>query len=633
VKRQIRIYLLTVMLIVLLTSISFYFEHRLGAYANSTEDSDSWPMYRHDPQHTGYSTSSAPNTDEVKWIYNTTYEIVTSPAVANGRVIVAASNGDVIAINSTTGELLWTYVTGPRQNSMWSSPTVNSGRVFVGSRNNNFYCLNESNGMLLWSYMAGDEINSSPVVEDDSVFFCTKSKMYCLNASNGSLIWNYTNSNLTTDCLSSPAILDGTVFVGFGDSNVYAFNASTGETLWLYPAGSPVTSSPCINYGKLYFGSDEAIVFCLDASTGSQIWNTTTGDTWFAGFYLSSPAVTNDRLFIGAHNGNVYCLNATTGLSIWEYATGREVWSSPAVADGKVFIGSADGKIYCFNESTGDLIWSHYTLERIVSSPAISEGTVFVGCGGSFPVSAGRVYAFGTKYSLPASLTLSLDAETSLLGFKVTMNGILKSNETGIEGASVLLSYSVNGGQTWNDITSAQTSSDGSYSAAWIPSATGTFLVRASWAGYYPFVAAESSKMLSVIAYDDQYVFSVSSNSTLSALAFNSTSRELSFTVTGETGTTGFVKVAIAKSLVANIADLRVYLDGASLDYTVESTDSSWVLDFIYTHSTHSVTINLGNLHVSPSELFPITWLIAAVVIVAVVGAGLAVYFKKRGRK
>ena len=102
-KRHVRIYLLTVMLIVLLTSISFYFEHRLGAYANSPEDSDSWPMYRHDPQHTGYSTSSAPNTDEVKWIYNTTYEIVTSPAVANGRVIVAASNGDVIAINSTTG--------------------------------------------------------------------------------------------------------------------------------------------------------------------------------------------------------------------------------------------------------------------------------------------------------------------------------------------------------------------------------------------------------------------------------------------------------------------------------------------------------------------------------------------------
>lgn|GEM_PF-2870943 len=631
-KRQIRIYLLTIGLVVLLTSISFYFEHRSGAYAASPEDPDSWPMYGHDPQHTGYSTSSAPNTGEVKWIYNTTSEIVTSPAVANGRVIVAASNGDVIAINSTTGELLWTYVTGPRQNSMWSSPTINSGRVFIGSRNNNVYCLNESNGVLLWSFSTDSEVNSSPLVKDDRVFFCAKRNFYCLKASTGSLIWSYKTNNLTTDCLSSPAILNEVVFVGLGDSNIYAFNASTGEILWLYPAGSPVTSSPCISDGKIYFGSSEAIIFCLDASTGSQIWNTTTGTTWFGGFYLSSPAVKNNRLFIGADSGKVFCLNAATGLLIWEYTTGREIWSSPAIADGKVFIGSADGKIYCFNERTGELIWSHYTLERIVSSPAISEGTVFVGCGGTFV--GGRIYAFGTKYSLPTSLTLSLDTETSLLGFKVAMSGILKSSETGIGGASVLLSYSVNGGETWNDITSAQTANDGSYSVVWMPVATGTFLVRASWAGYYPFLAAESSRMLSVTAYDDQYVFAVSSNSTLSALAFNSTSRELSFTVTGETGTIGFVKAAIAKSLVANIADLRVYLDEARLDYTVVSTDNSWILDFIYTHSTHSVAINLGGLQDAlPPETFPIIWLIAAVVIVAVVVAGLLVYLKKHGRK
>jgi outer membrane protein assembly factor BamB len=633
VKRQIRIYLLTVVLVVLLTSISFYFGHRLGAYANSTGDPDSWPMFRHDPQHTGYSTFTAPDTNEIKWFYNTTMEIDSSPAVANGRLIVGVSNGEILALNSTTGEKLWSYDTGAGSNSIWGSPAIDSGRVYIGTRDRNLYCLNETTGALLWAYLTGDEIDSSPLVSDGEVFFGSHDgKLYCLNANDGALIWNFT---IDGGFYSSPAIWNNAVFIGSiatyatDPSKFYAINASTGVKIWDYDTTElGIDSSPAVDDGKVFFASGMGKVYCLNATTGALIWNT----PGVISFVRSSPAVANGRVFIGDANSKFYCFNASTGSSIWNLTDIAAVWSSPAVADGKVFFGTENGKFYCLDENTGSQIWSYQALERVASSPAISNGAVFVGCGSAW-LGVGGVYAFGEKYSLPTSLSLSLDSQTSLLGFKVDLTGILKGNGTAIGGASVLLSYSVTGGQTWNDITSIQTSSDGSYSAVWIPSATGTFLVRAFWDGYYPFVDAESYEMLSVTTYDDQYVFAVSSNSTLSALAFNSTSRELSFTVTGETGTTGFVKVAIAKSLVANIADLSVYLDGASLDYTVESTNSSWVLDFIYTHSTHNVTINLGNLHVSPSEPFPIIWLIAAVVIVAVVGAGLAVYFKKRGRK
>ena len=36
----------------------------------SFDDVDWWPMYGHDPQHTGFSTSLAPNLKMVKWSYN-----------------------------------------------------------------------------------------------------------------------------------------------------------------------------------------------------------------------------------------------------------------------------------------------------------------------------------------------------------------------------------------------------------------------------------------------------------------------------------------------------------------------------------------------------------------------------------
>jgi len=96
-----------------------------------------------------------------------------------------------------------------------------------------------------------------------------------------------------------------------------------------------------------------------------------------------------------------------------------------------------------------------------------------------------------------------------------------------------------------------------------------------------------------VIPFEEQNVFSVESNSTISGLAFNTTSWELSFTATGPNGTTGYTKVTVAKRLAANITNIRVYLDGNKSEYTITSKDDSWLLTFIYIHSTHQVVVNL----------------------------------------
>src|SRR5512136_651335 len=86
-------------------------EQGMTGYAQLIVVEDEWSIFRHDPQRTGYSTSTAPDMNAIKWFYNTTSEIDSAPAVANGRVIVGVSNGNVLAVNSTTGEWLWSYDT------------------------------------------------------------------------------------------------------------------------------------------------------------------------------------------------------------------------------------------------------------------------------------------------------------------------------------------------------------------------------------------------------------------------------------------------------------------------------------------------------------------------------------------
>jgi len=204
---------------------------------------------------------------------------------------------------------------------------------------------------------------------------------------------------------------------------------------------------------------------------------------------------------------------------------------------------------------------------------------------------------------LPTSLPISLSSSTSYVGFKVEINGNLTCNDVGLAGVPILLSYSVTGGESWNDITLVNTTSDGGYSAEWMLPATGNYLVIARWSGNVTYPGATTIINLAVIPFKEQTVFSVTSNSTVSELAFNSTSRELSFTVTGPAGTTGYVNVYIAKTLIDNIADVKVYLDGDQLNYTTTSEDDSWLLHFTYSHSTHTIAMSLGLAPFIPPQL------------------------------
>ena len=349
----------------------------------------SWPMFRHDPRHTGYSTSKAPKANQTLWTYTTGGVVSSSPAVADGMVFVGSLDGNVYALNETTGAQIWNYPTG---DIAYSSPAVANGLVFIGSMARKVYALNETTGALIWSYNTPFDVWSSPAVANDMVFIglmnsgSMDGQVIALNATTGALIWSYLNRE---EVWSSPAVADGVVFVGgnlLAKMGVLALNQTTGALIWFYETGGTVRSSPAVVDGMVFVGSGNGKVYALNATTGTHIWNYTTGS-----YVYSSPAVVDGRVYIGSNDGKLYCLNATNGFLIWNYTTGASIkYSSPAVADGMVFIGSNDNKVYALNASNGSFIWSYATGGAVYSSPAVADGMVFVGS------LDGKIYCFGT---------------------------------------------------------------------------------------------------------------------------------------------------------------------------------------------------------------------------------------------
>ncbi len=229
------------------------------------------------------------------------------------------------------------------------------------------------NNKLKWSYTTGGSVDTSPAVVNGVVYVGSwDSKVYALNATTGTKLWEFTTESVVDP---SPAVTNGVVYVGSG-VHFYALSTTTGTKLWEFTTESAseiIQCSPAVANGVVYVGSSDGNVFALSATTGTKLWEHAVGGA------VQSSAYANGVVYIGSMDGKVYALNAATGAEKWSYKAGVWIFSSPAVVNGVVYIGSWDGKVYALNATTGKLKWSYTTGGGVRSSPAVVNGVVYVG--------------------------------------------------------------------------------------------------------------------------------------------------------------------------------------------------------------------------------------------------------------
>lgn len=207
---------------------------------------------------------------------------------------------------------------------------------------------------------------------------------------------------------SSPAVVQGKVYVGSHDYNIYCIDAYTGQMDWEFETEYRVMSSPAVVGGKLFTGADDGFVYCLNAATGQMEWKTDAGG-WrainFASNFQprSSPLVSDNRLWVGALDENIYCINTLNGVVLWKYKTGGPIGGSPVLYEGNIYISSTDGYLYALDAMSGDLVWKSEIIPqnltpngesilrwaplRNIATPTFGGGLLYFGTGIDFPSS------------------------------------------------------------------------------------------------------------------------------------------------------------------------------------------------------------------------------------------------------
>ncbi len=83
------------------------------------------------------------------------------------------------------------------------------------------------------------------------------------------LKWKFTTKG---QVLSSPAVVNGVLYIGSADHNLYAIDANTGVKKWEFKTDSGVASSPAVSGGLVYFSSYDGNIYAVAAEDGKLHW-------------------------------------------------------------------------------------------------------------------------------------------------------------------------------------------------------------------------------------------------------------------------------------------------------------------------------------------------------------------------
>jgi polyvinyl alcohol dehydrogenase (cytochrome) len=286
-----------------------------------------------------------------------------TPVVSRGVLYATDWTGHVRALDSATGEEVWSQKIGPR---VTGSVALDDERVFAGAQDGTLTARARADGREVWTV--------SVDANEDAIIF------------------------------ASPIHVRGLVLIGAGSAenipgrdpgyefafrgSMAAFDAETGEEVWRYwtscgrqnagrdncPAGASegagvsVWSSPAVDTrrGLVYFGTgqhyglpttdrSDALV-ALDLRTGREVWTHqfTAGDVW------TLPGASDPEIGPDADVGASPSLFRVRGI--------------PAVG-----VGDKAGTFKVLNRVTGEELWSRKLTDGsaqggVMASPAVVEG-------------------------------------------------------------------------------------------------------------------------------------------------------------------------------------------------------------------------------------------------------------------
>jgi len=241
----------------------------------------------------------------------------------------------IIALNATTGKLIWYFQTTPHDlydfDCGWNVAlgTIDAGNrntdvVFKACKNGYVYALDALTGKLFWYF------DPPSILRDNTL----NSQYVQTGAYDPTLPWvGYPNSTYYTQCPGVNGGVESDIALAYG--NVYVATHNFCSVITPSPVGrfgNNVTGTSGIAY---LTQSANTTIYALDQSTGKPVWSFVIPGVPFRGWLTASGGM----VFAGSLDGNIYMLDAHSGKLV------SKLYVGPSLYEGPVFGSTITGDV------------------------------------------------------------------------------------------------------------------------------------------------------------------------------------------------------------------------------------------------------------------------------------------------
>lgn len=305
------------------------------------------------------------------------------PAASDGQIFTADRDGRVMAIDATTGKVVWEERDKKRRIS--GGPGVGNGKVYVGTSEAQVVARDADSGKKRWVTDVSSEVLAAPNGAEGVVAVRTgDGKLYALDAETGKERWVFdrTIPTLTLRGTAPALIHSGMVLAGFDNGRLTALDLETGKELWETRLAEPsgrselerlvdIDAEPVIFDDMAYIDSFQGRVAAVSLGDGSLEWTRDISS-------YNEVAVDDANVYITDERGYVWALSRADGSSVWQYKKlkNRLLTGPLRYRDWLVF-GDFEGYLHWLDAATGELVArQRIAKDRIIAKPIDIGGAV-----------------------------------------------------------------------------------------------------------------------------------------------------------------------------------------------------------------------------------------------------------------
>ncbi|MGB5325209.1 MAG: outer membrane protein assembly factor BamB [Pseudomonadales bacterium] len=275
--------------------------------------------------------------------------------VAGQQVLVASTDGEVIALSLADGAERWRRDLG---GEILAPPQGNDDYIVVQTADGRLVGLDAANGEQRWSHQNDEPLltlrgTATPVLVDGTVYSGFASgKLVALDVSSGSLRWDQlvalasgtAEIERLVDVDASPHVTDDIVYATSFNGNLFAFSRESGRPIWRFPSSSYREVDE--GFGHVYMVNEKGRVYSINARDGEQRWE----QSALVNRELSAPVVFNGYLVVGDVQGYLHVLSQIDGSIVGRARIDSSGVRAPMrVAGEQLIVYSNDGKLAAYS--------------------------------------------------------------------------------------------------------------------------------------------------------------------------------------------------------------------------------------------------------------------------------------------